>query len=449
MKLLQICKAGPISREEAIKASTGLVPEGFPFLVEAGTGVVAHEGTLFLAKLCLGGGSTEYFIVKPATAMSRAYDLRDFLHFLAFRKIELSNISADNLYAYAATMTNRVSAQTGEVYAPVTIARRVSVAIKFAVWLCRRGTIGNALTSRILALGSELGYGLHNQHAHQRRGRRSIRPTLLPTLQRQHEPYILSEHQARSLLATIASDARQEDGARAQAIKKRDELMCKLSLCAGLRREEICLLNQAAIMGVVPEASGLRLHPVVLTKTKNDVRRKVLMPGSLIREVQSFVAKERSLICNGTCRGRCGMASAVFPSSRMGSKGRCRAMTPQNYGLIVRRAAIIAGLVRSATKLDQRGKEVSTLTVPLISTHDLRHTYAVWTYLLLRSKGDSNPWLFIQAQLGHRSQDTTINVYLRAVRMFENEISDVFLEFVRDLTSMLPAHDVEPGDEEP
>jgi integrase len=437
MKELQICKAGPLSREEAIKAGTGLLPERFPFLIEKCTGAVVHEGTLFLAKLCLGGGSTEYFIVTPATAMSRAYDLRDFLNFLESRKLELAEVSADNLYSYAATMANRVSTQTREIYSPTTIARRVSVAVKFCVWLCRRGTIRSPAASRITSLGSDLGYGAYGQSISRSHGRKSIRPTLLPTAQRQHEPYILSELQARTLLTAVESRVGQETGARTKALRKRDVLMCKLSLCGGLRREEVCSLSQAAVMGIVPEASGMRLYPVILTKTKNDVRRKVLLPGSLIREIQSFMTNERTQLCDGKCRGGCGMSSPIFPSSRPSNKGRCRAMTPQNYGLTVRRAAGIAGIVRRATKLDTKGGEVATLLLPAVSTHDLRHTYAVWTYLLLRSKGDTNPWLFVQAQLGHRSQETTINVYLRAVRMFENEISEVLVEFVRGLTAML------------
>jgi integrase len=112
-------------------------------------------------------------------------------------------------------------------------------------------------------------------------------------------------------------------------------------------------------------------------------------------------------------------------------------MSPQNFGLVIRAAAKNVGLVRVATKLDATGKVGKALEVAALSTHDLRHTYAVWTYLLLRTQGDTNPWLFIQAQLGHRSAETTLNTYLRAVRMFENEISEIFADLVRSLGEML------------
>jgi len=50
--------------------------------------------------------------------------------------------------------------------------------------------------------------------------------------------------------------------------------------------------------------------------------------------------------------------------------------------------------------------------------HDLRHTYAVLTYHAEVMNGNVEPWKKIQAQLGHKSLQTTIDTYLRYVSVF-------------------------------
>ena len=54
--------------------------------------------------------------------------------------------------------------------------------------------------------------------------------------------------------------------------------------------------------------------------------------------------------------------------------------------------------------------------------HDLRHTYAVWSYHILKSLGDPEPWKSIQIQLGHKHIDTTINTYLKYVSLLDEKV---------------------------
>lgn len=110
-------------------------------------------------------------------------------------------------------------------------------------------------------------------------------------------------------------------------------------------------------------------------------------------------------------------------------------MCPQNLSLIIRQGAERAGLVRRRT-LGRHDADTSRRKefVADLSTHDLRHTYAVWTYLILKAGGDPNPWIFIQSQLGHRSSETTISVYLRMSIMFENSLGQSLADYVKSLT---------------
>ncbi|MBT2117783.1 site-specific integrase [Dyella sp. LX-66] len=439
MSYYSIGRTVVVTREATIRAGCGLLPVGFPFIYVTDTGDIAHEATIFLARTCLGaGGISEYLIVKPATALCRAYDLRDYLSYLHARRYDFTQLRAETLFSYAGTMANRVSLQTKEIYSQLTIARRVTTALAFTVWLGERGSFPAASLVAINALRRDLDQTSGRPFSG-RRIRIRGRSTLLPTPMKLHEPRILDDKEARVLLRALRFlSERDTPGPVGQAIGTRNVLMAKVALCAGLRREEICRLEIGAIAAIVPGKAIHALYAVHLTHTKNDVRRKVLFPGTLIEELHAFIEGPRKLIYSEQSRNRHEMCEPVFPRiQRMKKERGGVAMTPQNLGLAIRRAAKHTGLVRVVQKLDPTGKSSKRVEVVSLSTHDLRHTYAVWTYLLLRAKSDTNPWLFIQAQLGHRSSETTINTYLRAVRMFENEISEVLASSVRELTALL------------
>jgi integrase/recombinase XerC len=428
--------ARPVSREAAIKAGCGVLPAGFPFLIDCRTGQIEHEPTVFLRKRCLGGGSYEHLVVSVRTALCRAYDLKDFVEYLRATKTAYTAVSADVLYGYAATMAGKISLHTGEQYSHLTITRRVWTAIEFCCWLGRQEAISFSQMDGIERLRRGRASLARN---HKTRFSGGTSPTLLPTQFKQHEPRILDDGEARRLLRALAgkeeaSNKNADSNVVAHAIGRRNLLMAKVALSAGLRREEVCLLERGKIEGVVIETQNRALHPIVVSYTKNNSPRKVLMPSSLIKELQEFCRTERAAICGAHCKGRCGMTGALFPSTGRMSSERCAPMCPQNLGLIVRNAAMKAGIVRTVypAKSSQRArKEV----VADVSVHDLRHSYAVWTYLILRSQGDTNPWLYVQAQLGHRSSETTINTYLRMARIFENAIAQTIADYALQLSA--------------
>lgn len=424
-----ISTAVALSPKEAAAARCDVVASGFPVLYRE-DGTVEHEATLFLASRCLGGGSVLHLRVDKSTAATVAYRLRDFLEFMVARNIKTEQLSIDALYAYAATMANVVSPHTGEIYSQHTIARRISIALQFAGWLADRGAI-----PRIEAEGIRSAQCARRPFSwgsgSTRHFRRSVRATLLPTPQIDHEPRILSEAEAKSLLSALAA-VPDEISSKAAAIRRRNVLMAKLSLCAGLRRSEVCGLDLATIMAVVPKSDDRALCAITLTRTKNSVRRKVLISTALVKELLEFVRTDRQVL--HPQGNKLNLQDPIFPSAR--SRKHCVRLTPKAFASVISDAAMRAGIVTMTTKASPNGM-TKTIKRAGMSTHDLRHTYAVWSYLLLRAQGDTNPWLFVQAQLGHRSAETTLNIYLRAVRIFETQVSDAIANYVHELESLL------------
>lgn len=435
---IEFTKSVAFSESVAIQHRCKLLPPGFPILSEAETGQVLHESTIYLAYRCLGRIETGHLLVSPYTVDSLAYDHRDFLRFLISRKKKLDSITAKVLYDYAATMTTRPSPVTGEPYAQSTVARRVRVAVDFAEWLCRRNCVPSEERDAIFDLASRLGSKPISMGGSQRKiwtSLRStrVRSTLLPMPSEDHEPAILTNEQVSGILLKL-STPRSCGSAVDRALTKRNHLMVKLSLCAGLRREEVCHIALGSLAAVVLADEETRLVPIRLTKTKNSRVRKVLIPASLVRELQRFVEADRKILISNGLTDRHRLNQPVFPALiRHRSKRPPWPMTGQNFNRIVRNACMRAGLVKRVPVMLSGGR-MDLVEKPICSVHDFRHTYAVWTYLLLRANGDPNPWLYLQAQLGHRSSQTTIDVYLRAVRVFEVSASDRFLQLATEIT---------------
>ena len=88
---------------------------------------------------------------------------------------------------------------------------------------------------------------------------------------------------------------------------------------------------------------------------------------------------------------------------------------------MVREACLTLGLVQIVEKTDPETGKKFMYKRPRHSIHDLRHTYAVLTYHAERANGNAEPWKKIQAQLGHRNLQTTIDTYLSHVEIFTEQ----------------------------
>jgi len=94
----------------------------------------------------------------------------------------------------------------------------------------------------------------------------------------------------------------------------------------------------------------------------------------------------------------------------------------------MRTAVLEAGLTRKEQYVDPDTKEVLIRDIPKYSFHSFRHTFAVNYYYARKRSGDQEPWKAVQAILGHKSMQTTMDIYLRSVMADEAELSDALLD---------------------
>jgi integrase/recombinase XerC len=87
--------------------------------------------------------------------------------------------------------------------------------------------------------------------------------------------------------------------------------------------------------------------------------------------------------------------------------------------------AVGAHVVREAVGHDGVAEQVKVH--PAFTFHDLRHTFAVWSYWALKEAGDDAPWKTIQEQLGHENVAVTINTYLAVTSALESVVSDEYV----------------------
>lgn len=176
-------------------------------------------------------------------------------------------------------------------------------------------------------------------------------------------------------------------------------IMILLGLQTGLRREEIATLPLAYIFD--PDKNGRREHNVRIRLDPLD-GHGMLTKGSKARDIyvsHRFLSKLYRYVVQ--VRGeRSSLSPTKYESLFLNQFGEPFANDGKGIERIIRNI----------------GKKVGIKVHP----HMLRHTYATHTLVALqRNRGDIDPLVFVQRQLGHSSLQTTM-VYLHLI----NELAD-------------------------
>ena len=176
-------------------------------------------------------------------------------------------------------------------------------------------------------------------------------------------------------------------------------IMILLGLQTGLRREEIATFPLAYIFD--PDKNGRREHNVRIRLDPFD-GHGILTKGSKARDIyvsHRFLSKLYRYVVQ--VRGeRSSLSPTKYESLFLNQFGEPFANDGKGIERIVRNI----------------GKKVGIKVHP----HMLRHTYATHTLVALqRNRGDIDPLVFVQRQLGHSSLQTTM-VYLHLI----NELAD-------------------------
>lgn len=405
----------PAVRGACRKNRVTILPQGFPFLVSAASGRVIEPVASFIAARFLVrqiAGRPTRLRNSPNTREATIRDLKDFYDFLDHVKVPIDSLTTDLLATYAGTMLGQTSPVTERPYAVATVSRRMATIRQFALWLQDEGRLKRRLE---LTETSQP----HEGYSGQKRSRsvRGISTSSFPGMA-EIDPTInvLTQQEASITLADLGP---LPSGQHADTKpESRDRLMAELGLNVGLRRQEIVSLPlkvlEECLAAMDPRDHPFRMQ-ILPVLGKGRKYRKVNVPTWLIKELKLYAAGERSAAIEA--------GQALYGSSFRQPKTIFvnRARAPRYRGLAVSPDALYASFRKSQRRLVAEGALSRTFRI-----HDLRHTYAVWTWIKLKRNGDHEPSKYVQSQLGHANRETTESIYLAAVSIYEPRLFDDF-----------------------
>ncbi len=205
---------------------------------------------------------------------------------------------------------------------------------------------------------------------------------------------------------------RKDDG-EADPRPSRDRLAAELGACCGLRIDEVAKLRVHQIQDLCPANWGVHdlgenvhLH---LTETKGLYHRRVILPTWLLKELDLYVQGERKQAIEaaqrlaGTRKARPRPANTLFVNSIHARANVGRKIDPKTISEAFHRAVLDAGLVVSVEKIDPDTGQPYLKSEAKYSFHDLRHTFALWTYWRERANGNGELWKVVQVLLGTKA----------------------------------------------
>ena len=233
-------------------------------------------------------------------------------------------------------------------------------------------------------------------------------------------------------LGPLPSERRADD-----PTPSRDRLAAELSVSTGLRVDEVAKLTIFQILGLPVDGDPERFTTMHVRKTKRLVERDVNVPNYLIPDLDAYIDGERNE-CLAVARRywlkrKSDEPKALFVNGVDARQSAGKPVSADTLSGAFRRAVIKAGLTEWVAKTDPGTGEVREVLVPRHRYHDLRHTYALWTYHALVEQGTSEPWKIIQSLLGHAHLSTTLDTYLRIVNVEKARTADSAYEVMRSV----------------
>jgi integrase len=414
------------------------LPRGFPFLIDDDTHEIVEPALLFLVDAYL----TKTGFWNRNTAKSAAYDLLDWWRFLDHHGRPWDLADGRDLDAYRDSMIGQISPRTFEEYKAATIRARRTLVRRFYEWAQKRGwydgTLREAREVREVYRSAERD-PLAHLHPSQRRievdpgaPRSSARPDEKVRPLIGGDPNNASFPRIAKHLGPLPSERGADDPS-----PSRDRLAAELSVSTGLRVDEVAKLTIFQILNLPVGSDPERFTTLHVTKTKRLVARDINVPNYLIPDLHAYIDGERSQ-CIAVARRywlkkKSDEPKALFVNGVDAHQNAGKPISADTLSGAFRRAVIKAGLTEGVAKTDPDTGEVRQVLIPRHRYHDLRHTYALWTYHALVEQGTSEPWKIIQSLLGHAHLSTTLDTYLRVVNVEKARTADRAYEVMRSV----------------
>lgn len=406
------------------------LPRGYCYLVDDDLSTPIEPALLWLSNTY----PPVQKLWRPATVEASAYDLCDWWRFLEHIKRPWDEAGSDDLAAYRDGLLVAISPNQQRPFSAKTIARRVRTVGAFYDWALDRGYVAGepispktiVLTKRPIdrdALGHiSTGTGSQLRKVH----------VLAPRVSTDSDERVcpLTSAEWRNV-AKMLGPLPSESFGGAEGLC-RDRLAAEVSLWTGMRADEVAGLTIHQVLELDRACGPESIAAVDLTRTKGLRRRKVLVPRHLIDELISYMDTERAEAVKTGRRFRRGREPAALFVN--GLAARHHAGLPiQSYTLssAFSRSVSAAGYLRSVEKVDLATGKTYIDHLPGHCFHDLRHTFAVWLYHAEIAAGNPEPWKNLQARLGHKSLNTTRDIYLRTVDIFRSSVNDNVYQYLR------------------
>ncbi|MBV4478633.1 tyrosine-type recombinase/integrase [Pseudomonas khavaziana] len=338
------------------------------------------------------------YLLRGAIGSNRSWPcvgraLYDFLSFLQAHELDWKDVDRGEAKTLIAAYRDYSKAECGLAIA--TIRQRIHYICQFYAYALSRGWV-NRLPFTVEDRRSNRAKGFL---AHVDASSGSVSANDLMPKKQQHLPKFLNLSQIKLLLGVIKNH--------------HHKILIRLALKTGLRREELATFPLAYVFD--PKAKGITERNVKITlnpydgtgmRTKGQKVRDIYVSSEFWQEIANYVRLYR-----GERSSLTGNEAKTLFVNQMG----------QHY------SGDGKGIERIVRDW---GKKANLKAHP----HMLRHTYATHTLAMLqRSKGDVDPLVFLQRQLGHSSIETT-SIYLHLV----NEIADeAVLDYDRELNDSI------------
>lgn len=196
-------------------------------------------------------------------------------------------------------------------------------------------------------------------------------------------------------------------------------LMGELCYNAGLRRAEVCSLKTMTILATRTDSRDPLSAVAISVVGKGKKRRNVPVPVWLLDALKRYAAGVRQRLVDLRCRYDMREDHGfLFVLDTNDRRHVGNPVTPQMFDrhFAVARDRLLSRL----SKEGDYARYESTLR-ERITIHALRHTFALYTYMEKRARGDRDAIKYVQSVLGHTLRDTTEAIYLRSANAFESE----------------------------
>lgn len=370
-----------------------------------------EEPTAFLCDRYVNYSST----ASANTWAKAAYSLKTWLEYLQCNEIDWQDANEEDRINFRDDFLQSVSPRTGEIFGKAGIRDTLTVIRQFYIFLRKLklyfGNIGDCS-----ALAKNADTVVYGKIQGSRFDGNLKCDEALPKLQKSIKVHPIMVTDLRKLLVYIGPQASCRAG---DSRRCRDRIICDLGWAVGLRLSEIINLNVYQFLQMDADVDGSNCNlPLTIYHGKGAKTRQVAIPAWLVLDVQSYINFERrdALLSVGTTRA---VKTKQLFVAHQGTKSAGSPIGCAAVQKMFRDACINIGLTIVKKKINCINQKPYIVISPRHSMHDLRHTFAVLKYHAERLSGNTEPWKKIQAQLGHKYLQTTIDTYLNYVEIFD------------------------------